>query len=180
MIYVFLADGFEEIEALTVADVLRRAKQDVKLVSIAEKTVSGSHGISVVSDCVISEITDFADAQAIVLPGGMPGTKNLDESAAVREAVKQCYVSGGVVAAICAAPLVLGHIGLLNGKTATCYPGFENDLYGATIGNTAVCEDGRIITGNGPAAALKFAFTLVAKLCEKEIASEISSAMIAE
>lgn len=176
MIYVFLAEGFEEIEALATVDVLRRAGQCVATVGVTGKVVTGAHGIPVTAD-LSAEEWKAGEAKMVVLPGGMPGTKYLDESAVVRAAVQDCAERDGWIAAICAAPSVLGHLGLLKGKQATCYPGFEEELFGAEVSNDSVCRDGKVITANGPGAALQFAFTLTEILCGAETAEQLRSAM---
>ena len=165
MIYVLLANGFEEIEALTPVDLLRRANYEVKTVAIGEKTVVGSHGIPVVADITSSEATKTPEM--LVLPGGMPGSTNLDESPFVDEMIRRTIEGGGRVAAICAAPMVLGKRGLLRGKNATCFPGFEGYLEGASVFlDVPVVTDGRFTTANGMTSALAFANELVALLDE--------------
>lgn len=176
MIYVFLAPGFEEIEALTVVDVLRRAGVKAQTVGVGGKQIAGAHGISVLTD------TDTAGfqpdlAEGVVLPGGMPGAANLEDSFAVTDCVRRCAEKGGLVAAICAAPFVLGHMGLLKGRKATCYPGFEGELDGAQVEKAPVCVDGMIVTGNGPGAALPFALELVAVLKGREAAGNLKRGM---
>ena len=130
MFYVFLAEGFEETEALAPVDVMRRAKLDVKTVGVTGECVTSSHGVPVKADITIDNI-DLDDDQGVVLPGGMPGTLNLEANEKVLEAVKYSCENGKIVAAICAAPSILGHLGILDGKKATCFPGFENELTGA-------------------------------------------------
>ena len=178
MVYVFLADGFEEIEALTPVDVLRRAGFEVKTVGVTGKTVTGSHGIPVVCDIEIAEAVK-SDIKAVVLPGGLPGTTNLEASATVQEFIDYADSTGAVVAAICAAPSVLGHKGLLKGRRATCYTGFENELLGATAtGEPAVC-DGNIVTGRGAGAAFDFAFALLDTLTgSDEVSNKLRKAML--
>lgn len=161
MVYVFLADGFEEVEALAPVDIMRRAGVNVKTVGIGGKAVRGARGITVDAD---AQDCDFDDIEAVVLPGGMPGTKNLEKSPLVRKAVETAYKNGKVVAAICAAPSILGHMGILRGRKAVCYPGYEKDLEGAQVLHTQTCEDGQILTGNGPGAALNFGLLLAGRL----------------
>ncbi len=163
MVYVFLADGFEEVEALTPVDIMRRAGIACRTVGVTGKTVTGAHGINVQSDIEINGV-DFSDAQMLVLPGGMPGAENLEKSADVKRAVLLTVQNGKKVAAICAAPYVLGVWGLLGGKNATCYPGFEDRLLNANYTAAAVETDGNIITANGPAAAMDFAFEIIKQL----------------
>ena len=160
MIIVLLADGFEEIEALTPVDMMRRAGLDVKTVGIGGKTVVGSHSIAVVADAVPDEI-DLSKVDFAVFPGGMPGSLNLDASPYTDEVISAVMKSGGRLAAICAAPLVLGRRGLLNGKKATCFPGFEGELQGATIIDADFVTDGNITTGRGMEYSLPFAKELV-------------------
>lgn len=171
MIIVLLADGFEEIEALLPVDMLRRAGRDVKTVGIKNKTVVGSHGITVIADAETSEI-DLSMVDMAVFPGGMPGATNLDASPFSDEVIRAVVRNGGRLAAICAAPLVFGRRGLLDGKMATCFPGFEKELRGAIISTKAVVTDGMITTANGMPAAYKFAEELV-RLTDKEKADEI-------
>ena len=160
MIAVLLADGFEEIEALTPVDILRRAGLDVKTVAIGSKIALGSHGIPVVCDITSDEVK-LDEVSAVIFPGGMPGSLNLDASAYTDEVISAVLKNGGRLAAICAAPLVLGRRGLLNGKNATCFPGFEGELQGATIIDADFVTDGNITTGRGMEYSLPFAKELV-------------------
>ena len=177
-VYVFLADGFEEIEGLTVVDILRRAGVDVAMVSInGKKIVTGSHKIEIGADILFEE-TDFTDADLLVLPGGMPGTKYLGAHKELTELLKKANEKGTGLAAICAAPSVLGDLGLLNGKTAVCYPGFEERLTGATIGKHTVETDGNITTSRGMGTAIDFALELTKILCGKEKATELGKGII--
>ena len=174
MIYVFLAEGFEEIEAIATIDILRRAELPVRTAAVGTQSrlVAGAHGIAVEADCMESDVkTD--DMDAIVLPGGMPGTLNLDHSETVRGFVEYCASNDKILAAICAAPSVLGHAGCLKGKKATCYPGFERELFGAQTSSELVVKDGSIITGKGPGAAIPFALTIVKTICGAQLAEEI-------
>ena len=155
MIYILLADGFEETEALACCDMLRRAELDVKLASINGEYVAGSHAITVKADMPAEEIrTETIDA--IVLPGGMPGTLNLQKSPEVSRLIDYCVKNEKLIAAICAAPMILGDLGLLSGKRATCFPGFEENLLGAEICDEFVVCDRNFITGKGAGAALMF------------------------
>lgn len=164
MIYVFLATGFEEIEALAPIDIMRRAGLDVATVSInAEKAVVGAHGVPVVADILLDEV-DFEAAEMIVLPGGLPGSTNLDACESLREGIRRAYADDKSLAAICAAPMVYGHMGLLRGRRATCYPGCEGHMEGAEYTAAIVEEDGPFITGRGPAAALEFGYALVERI----------------
>ena len=178
MIYVFLAEGFEEVEALTPVDTLRRAGKTVKTVGVGSKTVSGAHGIPVVADLTENEIALDTELEMVVLPGGMPGTLNLEKSSTVQKAVRYAAENGRFVAAICAAPSVLGHMGLLAGKAATCYPGFESELTGAKPAAVPAVRDGNFITGRGPGAAMDFALLLAETLCGKEKSEALASGMV--
>ena len=161
MIYVFLATGFEDIEAIAPVDIMRRAGLQVQTVSITgEKVVQSAHGVGIASDLLLPE-ADFGQAEMLVLPGGLPGSTNLDACQPLTKAVRQHFETGGAIAAICAAPLVFGHLGLLEGRRATCYPGVERELKGATYTAAIVEQDGNIITGKGPAAAFEFGYTIV-------------------
>ena len=169
MIYVFLAEGFEEIEAVSTIDVLRRAGARVTTVGIGGSLIKGAHGITV--GCDISEGTFVPDEglEAVVLPGGMPGTLNLERSDTVRSAIKYAYENGKYICAICAAPTILGHMGLLEGRSAVCYPGMESGLYGAEVPEKFVCTDGRIITARGPGASIAFGLEIAKQLAGADV-----------
>ncbi|MBO4370712.1 MAG: DJ-1/PfpI family protein [Paludibacteraceae bacterium] len=176
--YLFLAEGFEEIEALTPVDVLRRAGEQVKTVSVtADKSVAGAHGVVVVADVTIGE-ADFSDAGYLILPGGMPGTLNLGKSDVLCRLLKTHAAKGGKLAAICAAPSVLGGLELLQGREAICYPGFEDKLTGARVSDCSVVCDDNIVTAAGPGVSLPFALALVADLKGQQTADQISAAML--
>lgn len=160
MIYILLADGFEEVEALASCDIIRRAEIKVKLASIGEEYVTGSHNITVKSDMLADEI-DLETVDGIILPGGMPGTLNLQKNATVLKLIDYCVKNEKVIGAICAAPMILGDLGLLNGKKATCFPGFEENLTGAEPCDDFVVSDGNIITGRGAGASLMFGAAIV-------------------
>ncbi|MBR2916919.1 MAG: DJ-1/PfpI family protein [Clostridia bacterium] len=155
MIYILLADGFEEVEALGCCDILRRAEIKTYLASIDEEYVQGSHKMTVKADMLAKDI-DFEKVEGIVLPGGMPGTLNLQKNETVLNLIDYCVKNNKLIAAICAAPMILGDLELLNGKKATCFPGFEENLVGAEILSDFVVTDGNIITGKGAGAALMF------------------------
>lgn len=176
--FVFLADGFEEIEALTVVDVMRRAGMDVKTVSINKTNkVTGAHGIGVEADILFDE-ADYSDAEWLVAPGGMPGATHLHEHAQLSALLSSHNDKGGKIAAICAAPaVVLSPLGILDGKEATCYPGFEQMCEKAVMKNQPVVALDRIITGNGPASATKFALAIVANSMGEAIAREVADGM---
>ena len=174
---VFLADGFEEVEAFTQVDLLRRAGIEVKTVSITEnKEVMGTHGIKTETDMVFDKAV-LENFDGIVLPGGMPGAATLDKHEGLRKLILDFAAKGKPIAAICAAPMVLGKLGLLKGKKATCYPSFEQYLDGAECVNEPVVRDGNIITGMGPGAAMEFALTIVDLLVGKEKVDELVEAM---
>lgn len=156
MIYVFLAPGFEEIEALAVVDVLRRAELDVLTIGVGEDFIIGSHQIPVACDISEKSLVLDEKVDAIVLPGGMPGTLNLEKSQTVQKAIDWAIENNKLVCAICAAPSILGHKGLLDGKKATCFPGFEEELFGATISKEYVVKDGNIVTARGMGSAIEF------------------------
>lgn len=160
MIYVFLAEGFEEIEALATVDVLRRCELEVATVGVGNKVITGAHEIPVFCDVVDCEILPDQTMQAVILPGGMPGTLNLEKSEKVQMFIDYAANNNILIAAICAAPSILGHKGLLKGIEATCYTGFEEQLIGAKISNAPVCTYGSIITANGAGSALDFGFAI--------------------
>lgn len=176
MIIVLLAEGFEEIEALTPVDMLRRAALTVNTVGITGRTVAGAHGISVACDLLPDEV-DLSLVDMVILPGGMPGTLNLFDSPFTEKAVRGVLKNGGRVAAICAAPLILGRYGLLNGGIATCYPGFENELRGAILVDRDVVTFDSITTARGMGVAVEFSLELIRLLCDESTAAKISNAI---
>ena len=179
MIALLLANGFEEIEALTPVDLLRRMNADVKTIGIGGKTVVGSHGITVTADLTDEEAASMS-FEHLILPGGMPGTVNLDSAPITDKLIKDVISSGGRIAAICAAPLILGRRGLLCGKRAVCYPGFENELDGAIITDAPVVTDENITTAKGMGAALPFAKEIVSLFlgkCKSEVDDLAASIM---
>lgn len=177
MIYVFLAKGFEEIEALTVVDYLRRAEMDVCTVGIGGKIIVGSHDIPVFCDLDENEAKMDDSLNAIVLPGGMSGTLNLEKNKTVNDFIDFCVDNNKYLCAICAAPSILGHKGLLNCKKACCFPGFENELFGAEISDDFVCTDGKVITAKGMGAAIDFSRQIVAELLDENTADRIKAAL---
>ena len=179
MIITLLANGFEEIEALTPVDILRRAGLNVLTCSIGDREVFGAHGIKVVADICPDEL-DPTEVDMLILPGGMPGATNLDASPLTDTLIDAVLTNGGRLAAICAAPLVLGRRGLLKGKRATCYPGFEDELVGATATGEGVVTDGNITTSKGMGVALRFALELVRLTVGEDKAKEISAAIMEE
>ena len=177
MVYVFLAEGFEEIEALTPVDVLRRGGIEVKTVGIGSKTVLGAHNIPVVCDLEESEAVLDSNLEGIVLPGGMPGTLNLEKSNVVDAAINYAVENNLLVSAICAAPSILGHKELLKDKCATCYPGFEKELIGADLKNEPVVRCENIITACGAGVALDFAFELLRYFKGNKAVEQLKQAM---
>lgn len=177
MIYVFFADGFEEIEALTPVDYLRRAGKQVVTVGVTGKTVTGAHNISVITDVECDDIVFDSSLEGIVLPGGMPGTVNLENSDKVQKAIDYANEHNLLLAAICAAPSILGHKNLLHGKKAVCFPEFEQELYGAEICDCFSVTDGNIITAKGAGAAAEFSFDIIRYFCFEERALEIKSSV---
>ena len=174
-IVVFLADGFEEIEAIVPIDIFKRAGIETITVSISdEKLVLGAHNIQIVADNLFAE-TDFSEMDLLYLPGGMPGTANLDAHAGLKKLIQNQFVKNKNIAAICAAPSILGKMNLLNGKQAICYPGFEDKLHGAELSNEKVVKSGNITTAKGAGVALQFALKLVEELKGKEAADEIAA-----
>lgn len=176
MVYVFLADGFEEIEALTPVDILRRGGVAVKTVGIGSDTVTGAHGIKVTSDSAPREI-DLDSIEAIILPGGMPGTLNLKNSETVNAVLDYACKNGKLVCAICAAPSILGEKGLLSGKEATCFDGFEKHLHGAKLSGLPVVRDGQFITARGAGVASEFGFQILAALKNEQTAEKLKGDM---
>ena len=178
MIVLLLADGFEEIEALTPLDMLRRAGVNVTSVSISDElAVTGAHGITVIAD-LTKDSLDLSCIDFVIFPGGMPGAKNLDESEFTDKIISEVLKNGGRLAAICAAPMIFGHRGLLKGKTACCYPGFEKELIGANISYDPCITDGNITTARGMGAALDFAEELITLVKGADVCEKISSAII--
>lgn len=177
---IFMADGCEEIEGLTVVDLVRRAGCEIEMISITgQSMVTGSHGITFVTD-LKKEDADFSEYDGIVLPGGMPGTLRLTEDETVRQVIKEYAKEGKLVAAICAAPSVLGPAGILEGKKATCYPGWEDKLTGAEYVKKAVVKDGNMITSRGLGTAIEFASEIVAYLLDENAAKKLKESIIYE
>ncbi len=177
-VLVVLADGFEEIEAVTPMDVLRRAGLEVIVAGVGKREVAGAHQITVETDLMIEQYQELPDA--IVLPGGMPGAENLSKSEALKDLLQKMKRSGKLIAAICAAPaVVLAPNGLLDGKRATCYPGYENEL-GPKVKFTAdrVVVDGQVTTSRGPGTAIEFSLELVSQLVSAEKAAQLAQKMV--
>lgn len=177
MLYMFFAEGFEEVEAIATLDVIRRAGIEIYSVGVGSKTVTGSHGISVICDKTESEIAPDSSLSGIILPGGMPGTTNLMENSVVDGFIDYCAENNLYICAICAAPMILGRKGLLNGKEAICFPGFEDELFGATVSDKFVCRDGRIITAKGMGSAVNFGIEIVAAIKGEEAALALKSTL---
>lgn len=179
MFYCFLAKGFEEIEAITTVDMLRRASVEVVTACVdgdSDNRVAGAHGIRVQADMSIDEI-DFENIEGVILPGGMPGTVNLEMSEKVQQAIDFCAENDHYIFAICAAPQILGHKGLLKGKNATCYPGFETELTGAVLSSLPAVKDGKVITSKGPGATVDFASEIIKELKGESTACELKESM---
>ncbi len=177
-IAVPLAEGFEEIEAVSIIDVLRRADLDVTVFSISnKKEVTGSHSVKIIADRLFNEV-DFSKTDMIVLPGGLPGATNLNNHTGLRDVILDFNKSKKALGAICAAPLVFGSLGILNNKNATCYPGFENQLKGATTTGNEVELSDKIVTGKGAGVAIKFALKIVETIHGKQFADELAEKMI--
>lgn len=179
MIYMFIAEGFEETEALCPLDLMRRAGLDAVTVGIGGRSITGAHGITVTTDISDSDFNDTAP-DMIFLPGGMPGTLKLAASDTVVKAVKDAHKSGAYVAAICAAPSILGDMGLLKGKKAVCYPSFEERLTGATVAFEPCVLDGKILTSRGMGTALEMGLKIVEIFKGKKAAEELRHAVIAD
>lgn len=175
-VLVPLAPGFEEIEAITIVDLLRRAQIDVTTAGLGDNPVKGAHNITVSADIDIAA-AESKNYAAIILPGGMPGSRNLRDSVSVISLVDEINHSGGIVAAICAAPIALGKAGILKGKKAVCYPGFEDELTGAVISSEPVAVDGNIVTGKGPGCAIIFALKLIELLINRDIADKVKESL---
>ena len=177
MIYVFLADGFEDIEALTPIDYLRRCEYDVKTVGVGSQAIKSSHGVTVLTDIDDAQIDLNDELKMIVLPGGMPGTLNLEKNSNVIKAIDYCVDNNIYIGAICAAPSILGHKKLLDGIKATCFPGFEQQLGNAKISSDLVCMEKNIITAKGAGAAHRFALKLIEALSSKERAEKLEGTL---
>lgn len=179
--YIFLAPGFEELEALTVVDVMRRAGLNIVIVSIEDTPyVTGAHNVTFQADALYTDI-NFNDADWLILPGGMPGATNLHEFDPLNNLLCTHFADGGNIAAICASPaVVLAPLGLLKGREATCYPGFEKkcESAGARMHNDLVVTDGNLVTGQGPAAAMPFALDIVKLVCGEAKSKEVGVGML--
>ena len=177
MVYCFLANGFEEIEALATVDILRRAEIEVLTVGVDEDVIIGSHQIPVLADIREEGVKLDSSLEAVILPGGMPGTLNLQKSSFVQKAIDYALENDKYLCAICAAPLILGHKEILKDKKATCYPGFECDLKGADVTGGYVEADGKVITAKGAGVAIDFALKITEMLKDKETADKINASI---
>ncbi len=177
MVVLFLANGFEEIEALTPVDVLRRGGVKVMTVGVGGRMIQGSHGIPVTADISDVDLVDFSEVEGVILPGGMPGTLNLEKCETVQRAIRYAAEKDLVIGAICAAPSVLGHAGLLQGKEAVCFPSFETELLGAVLSEKAVCCDGKTVTAKGMGVSLEFALTLLRMFRGSETAEKVRTSL---
>lgn len=177
MVYIFLAEGFEEIEAVTTLDILRRAGIDARTVGLGTRYILGAHNISIECNMCAHNVKINDELEGIILPGGMPGTTNLKDSPVVDKYLNYANENGLLIAAICAAPSVLGAKGLLKGKQAVCYPGFENELVGADVKNQPVCVDGNVITGKGSGVTIDFALEIVKYLVDEKTAFDVKESM---
>jgi 4-methyl-5(b-hydroxyethyl)-thiazole monophosphate biosynthesis len=175
-VIVPLAEGYEEIEAVTIVDVLRRAGAQVTTVHLKANPVTGSHSIRITADASIDSAA-VGDYDCIALPGGMPGSENLKNDPRVLDLVRELAAAGKITAALCAAPMVLGAAGVLQGKRATCYPGFEDFMTGARHVGDPVVRDGAIITARGPGCAIPFALELVSALGARDAAENLKESM---
>ena len=177
MVYCFLADGFEEVEAIAPVDMLRRAGIEVKTVGVTGEVIASSHNIKVVPDISLSDVVLDDNVEAVILPGGLPGATNLEESPEVQKAIDFAVENDKFVCAICAAPQILGHKGLLKGREAIAYPGFESELEGAVISEKHVAVDGKFITAKGAGVATEFGLMIVSALKDKDTAEKIGKAI---
>ncbi|MDO4199343.1 MAG: DJ-1/PfpI family protein [Clostridia bacterium] len=177
MIYIFLADGFEEIEAIAPRDILKRGGVEVVTVGVTGEMVTSASGLQIKTDTEIENV-DIDNLEGIILPGGMPGTTNLKNNQKLLDIIKYCFENKLLIGAICAAPSILGEMGVLQGKIACCYPGFEKYLKGASVSGESVAIDQNIITSKGPGTAMNFGFALLSYLKGKESSDSAKSGMI--
>lgn len=177
MVYIFLADGFEEMEAMVPRDILKRGGVEVLTVGVTGDLVTSAYGLKIKTDVTIESV-DIDDIEGIVLPGGMPGTLNLKNNQKLLEIVKYSFEKRLLIGAICAAPSILGNMNILKNKSACCYPGFEKELIGANILNESVAIDQNIITSRGPGTAIHFGFALLSYLKREDILKNVKNEMI--
>lgn len=175
---IFIAEGFEEIEALTVVDLLRRAKIDIRMISVSDSlSVTGSHGITVLCDAFFNTV-DFAELEMIILPGGLPGTTNLEAFGPLMEQIREFDRTGKYISAICAAPGILGRMGILKGRKACSYPTTEDQLFGAEVQHTQTALSDHILTSRGMGTAIAFGLAIVARLQGQESADKLGAAIV--
>lgn len=177
MVYVFLANGFEELEALAPVDLLRRAGIEVQTVGVGSNEITAAHGVTVKTDITSGQIKLGDELDMIVLPGGMPGADNLENCPDVQAAVDFCAEANKYVAAICAAPKIIGHKGLMKGRYCTCFPGYESEMKGAKVVSDAVVIDGSFITAKGAGVSLRFGLKLVEVLTSKEKSAALATTL---
>lgn len=177
MIYAFLAQGFEEVEAIAAIDVIRRAEIDICTVGVGSKIITGAHGMPIICDLEDSNVFTSEELDGILLPGGMPGTLNLENSDKVSEFINYAAKNDKLICAICAAPSILGHKGMLKNKTAVCFPGFEDELEGANVSENFVETDGNIITAKGMGSAIEFGLAAVKKIKGEEFANVMKKSL---
>ncbi len=177
MLYMFFADGFEEVEAIATLDVIRRAGIEIESIGVNSKEITGAHNITVVCDKTTDEISVTDSLKGIILPGGMPGTTNLFVDKTVNEFIDFCSENSLLICAICAAPMILGRKGLLRNKQAICFPGFENELEGAIISEDFVCRDGNFITSKGMGSAINFGLEIVSYFTDKLTAKKLKDTL---
>lgn len=177
MLYMFFADGFEEVEAIAALDVIRRAGIEIESVGIGSKQITGAHNVTVICDKSEDEISVSDKLDGIILPGGMPGTKNLQSNSTVNDYIDFCSENNLYICAICAAPMILGMKNLLIGKEATCFPGFEKFLAGALLSDEYVCTDGKIITAKGMGSAVNFGLAIVTAIKGEKASAELKATL---
>ncbi len=177
MLYMFFANGFEEVEAIAALDVIRRAGIEIMSVGVGAEVITGSHNISVICDTTTDKIEFDNNISGIILPGGMPGTTNLMNCKAVDRFIDLCHEKKKLICAICAAPMILGRKGLLEGVEAVCFPGFENELKGALISEKYVCISNGIITAKGMGSAVNFGLEIVAELLGRDVSDKLRESL---
>lgn len=177
MLYMFFAEGFEEVEAIATLDVLRRAGIETVSVGVGSKTITGSHNIPVICDTTADNIEFNSYVEGIILPGGMPGTTNLMNDSVVDKFIDLCYENKKLICAICAAPMILGRKGLLENREAVCFPGFEEELKNAVLSDRFVCNSNGIITAKGMGSAINFGLEIISEIKSKDFSDKIKSTL---
>lgn len=177
MLYMFFANGFEEVEAIAALDVIRRAGIEILSVGVGSQIITGSHNISVVCDVTADKIEFDENTKGIILPGGMPGTTNLMNNSIVDNFIDLCVENNRLICAICAAPMILGKKGILDGREAVCFPGFEDELKGAVISSEFVCNSNGVITARGMGSAVNFGLEIVAELTDRETSDKLKATL---